>query len=139
MPDDYYPATTIYYPASPTDQSASMSPTSSPVTINIDTDTESEHGFSPPKQDGAIITRGDDIFTLPTDDSGTDLDREVELINLMSSYINRKRMPLQINGVYIFPQENNVHNLDWIEYQDEPCTDHCVNPREQISHLPSFI
>ena len=58
MLDDYYPASPIYSPASPTEQSVSMSPTSSPVTININTDTESEHGFSPPQQDGQIITRG---------------------------------------------------------------------------------
>ena len=105
MPDDYYPASSIYSPASPAEQSVSMSPTSSPVTINIDTDTESDHGFSPPQQDGPNITRGDDIFILPIDDSDTDLDREVELINMMSSYINRNRMPLQINGVYIFPKK----------------------------------
>ena len=35
MPDDYYPATPIYSPASPTEQSVSMSPTSSPVTILV--------------------------------------------------------------------------------------------------------
>ena len=138
MPDDYYPAFPIYSPASPTVQSVSMSPTSSPVTINIDTDTESEHGFSPPQQDGPIITRGDDIFTLPFDDSDTDLDREVELSNMMSSYINRNRMPLQINGVYIFPQENNVHNLEWIEYQDQPCTDHCVVPHRTDKSFAKF-
>ena len=45
MPDNYYPATPIYSPASP-------------VTINNNTDTESEHGFSPPQKDGPIITRG---------------------------------------------------------------------------------
>ena len=125
MPDNYYTASPIYSPASP-------------VTINNNTDTESEHGFSPPQQDGPIITRRDDIFTLPTDDSDTDLDREVELINMMSSYINRNRMPLQINGVYIFPQENNVHNLDWIEYQDQPCTDHCVMPHRTDESFAKF-
>ena len=93
MPENYYPASPTYSPASPNEQSANMSP----VTINIDT--ESEHGFSPPQQDGPIITRGADIFTLPSDDSDNYLDREVELINMMSSYINRNRMPLQINGV----------------------------------------
>ena len=30
------------------------------------------------------------------------LDREVELINMMGSYINRNRIPIQINGVYVF-------------------------------------
>ena len=58
MPDDYYPASPIYSPVSPAEQSVSMSPTSSPITIDNNTDTESEHGFSPPQQDGPIITRG---------------------------------------------------------------------------------
>ena len=38
MPDNYYPASPIYSPASPNEQNANMTP----VTIN--TDTESEHG-----------------------------------------------------------------------------------------------
>ena len=138
MPENYYPATPIYSSASPAVQSASMSPTNSTITINNNTDTESEHGFSPAQKDGPIITRGDDIFTLPSDDSDIDLDREVELINLMSSYINRNRMPLQINGVYIFPPEKNIHNLEWIEYQDEPCTDHCVNPQRTDKSFAKF-
>ena len=75
----------------------------SPLTIN--TDNESEHGMTPPQQDGPIITRAADIFTLPNEDSDQELDREVELINIMSSYINRNRLALQINGVYIFPQK----------------------------------
>ena len=58
-----------------------------------------------------LITRAADIFTLPNEDSGQELVREVELINMMGSYINRNRLLLQINGVYIFPQTNNVHNL----------------------------
>ena len=138
IPDDYYPTSPRYSPASPTEQSPSMPPTSSPVTININSDTESEYGFSPPQQDGPIITRGADIFTLPTDDSDTDLDREVELINMMSSYVNRNRTPLQINGVYIFLQENNVHNLEWIVYQDQPCTDHCVMPHRTDKSFAKF-
>ena len=132
MPDNYYPASPIYSPASPNEQSANM------TLVTINTDTESEHGFSPPQQDGPIITRQADIFTLPTDDFDNDLDREVELINMMSSYINRNRMPLKINGVYIFPQENNVHNLDWIEYQDQPCRDHCVMPHRADKSFAKF-
>ena len=138
MPENYYPASPIYSPASPAELSVNMSPTNSPVIINIDTDTESEHGYTPPQQDGPFVTRGADIFTLPSDDSDIDLDREVELINMMSSYINRNRMPLQINGVYIFPQENNVHNLDWIEYPDQPCTDHCVTPNRADKSFAKF-
>ena len=92
----------------------------------------------PSKMDQLLLGGGADIFTLPTDDSDNDLDMEVELINMMSSYINRNRMPLQINGVYIFPQENNVHNLDWIEYQDQPCTDHCVMPQRTDKSFAKF-
>ena len=58
MPDDYYQASPIYSPASPDEQSVSMSPTSSPITISNNTDTEFEDGFSPPQQDGPIIPRG---------------------------------------------------------------------------------
>ena len=92
----------------------------------------------PSKMDQLLLGGGLTYFTLPTDDSDTDLDREVELINMMSSYINRNRMPLQINGVYIFPQENNVHNLEWIEYQDQPCTDHCVIPHRTDKSFAKF-
>ena len=58
MPNDYYPASPIYFPASPADQSASMSPNMSPLTVNTDNGTESEQGFSQPQQDGPIVTRG---------------------------------------------------------------------------------
>ena len=135
MPTDYYPASPIYSPASPS-YSPSMSPNMSPLTVN--TDNGSEHGFTPPQQDSPIVTRGVDIFTLPNEDSDNDLDREVELINMMSSYINRNRIPLQINGVFIFPQNNNVHNLQWIEYQDQPCTDHCVIPNRRDKSFAKF-
>ena len=48
---------------------------------------------------------------------------------MMGSYINRNRIPIQINGVYIFPQSNNnIHDLRWEEYPNEPCSDHCVIP-----------
>ena len=106
MPTDYYPATPRYSPASPS-FSPSVSPNMSPLTVN--TDNESEYDMTPPQQDGPIITRAADIFTLPNEDSDQELDREVELINIMGSYINRNRLPLQINGVYIFPQTSNVH------------------------------
>ena len=135
MPTDYYPASPKYSPASPS-YSPSMSPNKSPLTVN--TYYGSEHGFTPPKQDSPIVTRGVDIFTLPNEDSDNDLDREVELINMMSSYINRDRIPLQINGVFIFPQNNNVHNLQWIEYQDQPCTDHCVIPNRRDKSFAKF-
>ena len=38
---------------------------------------------------------------MPNEDSDLELDREVELINMMGSYVNRNRIPIQINGVYI--------------------------------------
>ena len=68
MPTDYYPASPIYSPASPAEQSvqsASMSPTNSIITINNNTDTESEHGFSPAQNDGPIITRGKTFSLCP--------------------------------------------------------------------------
>ena len=72
MPIDYYPASPKYSPASPS-FSPSVSPNTSPLTVN--TDNESEHGVTPPQQDGPIITRAADIFTLPNEDSDQELDR----------------------------------------------------------------
>ena len=131
MPTDYYPSTPRYSPASP-----AYSPSMSPLTIN--TDNESEHGYTPPQQDGPIITRAADIFTLPNDDSDNELDREVELINMVGSYINRNRIPIQINGVYILPQINNIHDLKWEEYPDQPCADHCVIPNNRDKPFAKF-
>ena len=54
MPTDYYPASPIYSPASPAEQSVqspSMSPTNSIITVNTNTDSESEHGISPAQND----------------------------------------------------------------------------------------
>ena len=131
MPTDYYPSTPRYSPISSPAYSPSMSP------INIDS--ESEHGNTPPQNDGPIITRGSEIFDLPNDDSDTELDREVELINMMGSYINRNRIPIQINGVYIFPQSNNnIHDLKWEEYPDGPCADHCVFPTNTDKSFAKF-
>ena len=123
MPTNYTPATPRYSPVA----SPAYSPSISPLTIN--TDSESEHGNTPPQNDGPIITRGSEKFNLPNDDSDIELDREVELINMMGAYINRNRFPIQINGVYIFSQDNNnIHDLKWEEYPNEPCSDHCVIP-----------
>ena len=132
MPTDYYPASPRYSPASP-----AYSPSMSTITLNIDS--ESEHGFTPPQQDGPIITRAAEIFNLPNDDSDNELDREVELINMMGSYINRNRIPIQINGVYVFPQNSNIHDLKWEEYyQDQPCADHCVIPNSRDKSFAKF-
>ena len=68
IPTDYYPASPIYSPASPAEQivqSPSMSPTNSTITINNNTDSESEHGFSPAQNDGPIITRGKTFSLCP--------------------------------------------------------------------------
>ena len=110
VPTNYTPASPRYSPASP-----AYSPSQSP--INIDSD--SEHGNTPPQNDGPIVTRASEIFDMPNEDSDLELDREVELINMMGSYVNRNRIPIQINGVYIFPQSNNMHDLRWEEYPDE--------------------
>ena len=97
----------------------------SPININSNT----EHGNTPPQNDGPIVTRATEIFDLPNEDSDIELDREVELINMMGSYINRNRIPVQIYGVYIFPQSNNnINDLKWEEYPDELCSGHCVIP-----------
>ena len=123
MPTNYSPASPAYSP--------SLSP------INIDSD--SEHGNTPSQNDGPIVTRATEIFDLPNEDSDIELDREVELINMMGSYVNRNRIPIQINGVYIFLQRNNnIHDLKWEEYPDEPCSDHCVIPRNTNKSFARF-
>ena len=131
MPTDYYPASPRYSPAS-----HAYSPSMSIISLNINS--ESEHGFTPPQQDGPIVTRAAYIFNLPNDDSDNELDREVELINMMGSYINRNRIPIQINGVYVFPQNSNIHDLKWEEYQDQPCADHCVIPNSRDKSFAKF-
>ena len=75
---------------------------------------------------------------MPNEDSDLELDREVELINMMGSYVNRNRIPIQINGVYIFPQSNNIHDLRWEEYPDEACSDHCVISRNTDKTFARF-
>ena len=131
MPTDYYSVSPRYSPAS-----SAYSPSMSIISLNIDS--ESEHGFTPPQQDGPIITRAAEIFNLPNDDSDNELDREVELINMMGSYINRNRIPIQINGVYVFPQNSNIHDLKREEYQDQPCADHCVIPNSRDKSFAKF-
>ena len=75
-----------------------------------------------------IITRASEIFDLPNDDSDLEPDREVGLINVVGAYVNRNRIPIQIIGVYLFPQNNNIHDLKWEEYPTEASSDHCVIP-----------
>ena len=127
MQTNYTPASPRYSPACP-----AYSPSQSP--INID----SEHGNIPPQNDGQIVTRASEIFDMPNEDSDLELDREVELINMMGSYVNRNRISIQINGVYTFPQSNNIYYLRWEEYLDEACSDHCVRPRNTDPTFSSF-
>ena len=129
MPTNYTPASPRYSPASP-----AYSPSQSP--INIDSD--SDHGYTPPQNDSPVVARASEIFDLPNEDSDLELDREVQLINMMGAYVNRNRIPIQINGVYIFPQANNIHDLKWEEYPTEACSDHCVIPRNTDKTFARF-
>ena len=104
VPADYSPASPVYSPTSP-----AYSHRHSPITIS---DSDSEYGFIPaPNSDGPFTTRASDIFNLPNEDSDLENDGEVELINLVGNYKNRHRLPIQINGVYLFPQPTNMHDL----------------------------
>ena len=131
MPANYTPASPIYSPTSP-----DYSPRHSPITIS---DTESEHGFTPAQNsDGPFSTRASDIFNLPNDDSDLENDGEVKLISLVGDYINRHKLPIQINGVYLFPQPNNIHNLALEEYPYEPCSNHCILPTATDKSFAKF-
>ena len=57
---------------------------------------------------------------------------------MMGSYVNRNKIPIQINGVYVFPQSNNIHDLKWEEYPNEPCADHCVIPNNTDKSFAKF-
>ena len=129
MPTNYTPASPRYSSGSP-----AYSPSQSPINIHSDSD----HGYTPPHNDSPIVIRASEIFDMPNKDSDLELDREVELINMMGSYVNRNRIPIQINGVYIFPQANNIHDLRWEEYPNESCSDHCVRPRNTDKTFARF-
>ena len=129
MPTNYTPASPRYSPASP-----AYSPSQSPKNI----DSDSDHGYTPPQNDSPIVTRASESFDMPNEDSDLELDREVELINMMGSYVNRNRIPIQINGVYIFSQANNIHDLKWKEHPNEACSDHCVRSRNTDKTFTRF-
>ena len=121
----------MYSPTSP-----AYSPRHSPITIS---DSDSEHGFTPAQNsDGPFTTRASDIFNLPNEDSDLENDGEVELINLVGDYINRHRLPIQINGVYLFPQPTNMHDLTWDEFPYEPCSNHCILPSATDKSFAKF-
>ena len=105
MSANYRPATPVYSPTSP-----DYSPRHSP--ININSDSEEEHGFTPAQNpDGPITPRASDIFDLTSEHSDLEHDGEVELISLVGDYVNMHKLPIQINGVYLFPKPTNMHNL----------------------------
>ena len=130
-PANYTLATPRYSPVS----SPAYSPSQSP--INIDSD--SDHGNTPPQNYGPIVTRASEIFDLPNEDSDIELDREVELINMMGSYINRNRIPIQINGVYIFPRPTIYITLSGRNTQMKHALTIVLYPEILINHLQGFI
>ena len=134
-PANYTPATPRYSPVS----SPAYSPSQSPINIDTDSDSDHVHGNTPPQNDGPIVTRASEIFDLPNEDSDIELDREVELINMMGSYINRNRIPIQINGVYIFPQASNIHTSNGRNTQMKHVLIIVLDPEILISHLQGFI
>ena len=91
-----------------------------------------------PQNNSPVITRASEIFDLPNEDSDMEHDREVELINIVGNYVNRQRISIQINGVYLFPQDNNIHELKWEGYPTEACSHHCVIPRNKDKSFARF-
>ena len=130
VPANYRPATPIYSPTSP-DYSPSMSP------VHVDTD-NSDNLTPPHNSDGAITTRDCEMFDLVNTDSDQEIEGEAETISLVGDYINRGKLPVKMQGVFIFPQPAHVHNLTWNEYPFEPCSNHCVMPERSDKSLPRF-
>ena len=54
------------------------------------------------------------------------------------NYVNRQRILIQIKSVYLFPQDNNIHDLKWEEYLTEACSDHCVIPINRDKSFARF-
>ena len=130
IPDNYSPRSPRYSPTSPVH---------SPSPIQIDSENESEHGFTPPNNNNdPIITRAVDMFDPTNTDSDQELDEEVATINLIGDYINRGKIPIKMHGVYIFPQATNLHGLTWEEFPDEPCVDHCIIPSKTDKSFAKF-
>ena len=129
---DYSPASPVYSSTSP-----AYSPRHSPITIS---DNDSEHGFTPAQNsDGPFTTRASDIFNLPNEDSDLENDGDVELISLVGDYINRHKLPIQISGMYLFPQPTNMHDLPGMNSPMSlaPITVYC--PQLQTNPLLNFI
>ena len=69
-------------------------------------DTDSSDSITPPNNsDGAISTRDCDMFDLANTDSDQEIEGEAEIISLVGDYINRGKLPVKMQGVFIFPQQ----------------------------------
>ena len=55
------------------------------------------------------------MFDLVNTDSDPEIEGEAETISLVGDYINRGKLPVKMQGVFIFPQPAHVHNLIWNE------------------------
>ena len=71
-------------------------------------------------------------------DSDQELESEAETISLVGDYLNRGKLPVKMDGVYVFPQPSHVHNLTLDEYPFEPCSNHCVMPEGTDKPLAKF-
>ena len=105
--------------------------------VHVDTD-NSDNLTPPHNSDGAISTRDCEMFDLVNTDSDQEIEGEAETIPLVGDYINRGKLPVKMQGVFIFPQPAHVHNLTWNEYPFEPCSNHCVMPERSDKSLPRF-
>lgn len=78
------------------------------------------------------------MFHLVNMDSDQEIEGKAETITLVGDYINRGKLPVQMNGVFIFPQPPNIYNLTWNEYPYEPYSNHCVMPVKTDRSLARF-
>ena len=130
VPANYRPATPTYSLTSP-DYSPSMSP------VHVDTD-DSDNSTPPNNSDGVISTRDCEMFDLANTNSDQEIEGEAETISLVGDYINMGKLPVKIQGVFIFPQPAHFHNLTWNEYPFEPCSNHCVMSARSDKSLARF-
>ena len=105
--------------------------------VHVDTD-NSDNLTPPHKSDGALTTRDCEMFDLENTDSDQENEGDAETISLVGDYINRGKLPVKMQGVFIFPQPAHVHNLTWNEYPFEPCRNNCVMPERSDKSLPRF-
>ena len=122
--DNYSPASPVYEPNS--DQSP----------IQID-DSEGP-SMSPAQLDVPIITPASEMFDTDNSDSDLDFEGELEAKNIISDFCNTGKLPTRLHGVYLHPQDYNVHGHSWNEYPDEPCSPHCVIPNRADKGFAKF-